>query len=399
MAVVSITSFHVQDADGGDTYVEGRPVTVWVECTSDHADPLTVDGSFSLSNGDGGQAQLQLDAGAAEWMSWQSSSLPAGGVDVSVSLSGEVGMASELFAETGLSFEVQGAADLGPSTPHVEIDALALQPLSNVDHDDGTAWSDDEVRASAHVVNHGEATGPVAVTIWSSDGQSHVIETELSAGQDEWFAFELQPHVAGTHEIHAAVSWEGPDTSEVLTQTSRQLTVSERGEHWIEANVQISVNDYRGEPLRGYRIFSRFIGMDGTDYYGGETVESTENEAGVVTSAGIHVQREGTVQIMAVGDGDARAMLEGQLHYTLAEGDTNLAFTADQGVTEQTYRAHSQDEVGEAVQSEFSAGVEIEIIEVGGSVATEQSRSRTYGEAVEWKVRVGLTNLTIEQTS
>ncbi len=185
----------------------------------------------------------------------------------------------------------------------------------------------------------------------------------------------------------------------MLAQTSRQLTVSEMSDDWIEANVQIRVNNYRDEPLRGYRIFSIFTGMDGTDYYGGETIEATENDAGIVTSAGIFVQREGTVRVMALAEGDARPMLEGQHHYVLAEGDTNLAFTAAQGMTEQTYNAHSQDEIGEAVQSDFSVGVEIEIIEIGGSVATEQSRSRTYGEAVEWKVRVGLTNLTIDQTS
>lgn len=399
MATVSISSFQVQDPDGGENYVEGRPVTIWVQCTSEHHEPLAVDGSFTLSNGDAGNAQVQLDAGATEWMSWQSSSLAAGGVDAAVTLHGEVGMTSELFADSGLSFEVQAAAAAGPATPTVEIDALALQPHSNVDHDDGTAWSDDGIRASVHVVNHGEATGAVTVTIWSSDGQSHAVEAELAASQDEWYSFEMQPHAAGTYDIHAAVTWEGPDSSEVLAQTSRQLTVTERSGDWIEANVQIRINNYRGEPLRGYRIFSKFIGMDGTDYYGGETVESTEADSGVVTSVGIFVQREGTVQIMAISEGDPRPMLEGQHHYSLAEGDTNLAFTADQGVTEQTYSAHSQDEVGEAVQSEFSAGVEIEIIEIGGSVATEQSRSHTYGEAVEWKVRVGLTNLTIEQTS
>ncbi len=210
MATVSIASFHVQDAEGGESYVEGHPVTLWVHCASEHHEPLVVDGSFNLSNGDVGQAQIQLDAGATEWLSWQSSSLPAGGVDASVTLSGEVGMTSELFAETGLSFEVHSQVDVGPIIPLVEIDVLALQPHSNVDHDDGTAWSDDEIRASVHVMNHGEASGAITVTIWSSDGQSHVAETELQASQDQWFSFEMQPHVAGTHEIYAAVSWEAP---------------------------------------------------------------------------------------------------------------------------------------------------------------------------------------------
>lgn len=396
MPTVAITSFHVQGPDGQDAYPAGSPVTIWAQCASEHDQQLVVDGSFSLSNGDEGVVQVALGPGDSEWLSWQSSPLPAGGYDSTVTLSGELESSSALFDSTGMSFEVVVPA---PVTPSVEVVALALQPHTNVEHDDGTAWSDDPVRASAHVANRGGDTGPVQVTIWSSDGQAQTFDTELAAGEERWFSAELSALPAGSHQVSAAVVWEAESSSEVLSQLSRDLAVTDRGPGWIIANVQVRVNDFRGEPLRGYRVFLRFIGMDGSDYYGGETVEASEAEHGVLTCPGIHLQPEGTAQVMAVSEGDPRPLLEGQEGYRLAEGDTNLAFTATQGVTERTYSAHTAAEVGTAVTSEFSAGVEIEIIEIGGSVATEQSRSRTYGEAEEWKVRVGLTNLAITQTS
>ena len=82
MPTVSITSFYVQDADGDEHMTAGNAVRVWAQCTSEHDAAVTVDASFTLSNGENGSDQIQLEPGASEWVSWQSSALDAGGYPV-----------------------------------------------------------------------------------------------------------------------------------------------------------------------------------------------------------------------------------------------------------------------------------------------------------------------------
>jgi len=392
MPYVEITSFNVHPPEGADHLEAGHCATIWAQITNQHMEQLTVHSNFDMGAAGGGSTEVPLGPGESQWIHWTSQPLTSGGYESSLVIGGELENSSEQFDQTGMSFEVHEPEEVVPAA---EV-SLVLQPHTNMDHDEGTALADEAIAASAQVRNTGNTRATMMLTIWSSAGHQQNIEVTLDPGADEWHTLEIPALGVGSFEVHAAATWTGADANHELARATRQLVTKELAKDWIEGSVQIVISGYDGHPLRGYRVFTKFTGFDKEVAFGGEFVEASESDNGLVTLTGIKIPKRGTIHVMAVSEGEPKPMLEGQLLYPrLADGDTTPGFHAQQDVNHVTIQARNQAEFSEKLSMEVEAGLEIEILSIGGSEATEHARSRTYSEAVAWQVRVGRSNLKI----
>jgi hypothetical protein len=98
---------------------------------------------------------------------------------------------------------------------------------------------------------------------------------------------------------------------------------------------------------------------------------------------------------MAVSTEQPDEPIEHTKTYHLADGQTALVATADQDAGDATIKAKTLQGVKDKLSSEVSAGVEIEVLSVGGKVAGEHEESREYETEVEWHVRYGLPSFTV----
>ena len=95
------------------------------------------------------------------------------------------------------------------------------------------------------------------------------------------------------------------------------------------------------------------------------------------------------MRVMAVSTGEADELIEGSTRYRIKDGEDALGFTVSQAHEDATITARSMAAVREQLSTEVSAGLEIEVLSIGGSVATESEQTREFETSVEWKVRYG----------
>lgn len=333
----------------------------------------------------------------------------AGGYDLSAVAYAELEDSSGEIARTGVSQLIHAPEQHHDPQPHPEeapyaaapsgrIHAIAVQPHSNVEHAAGTAWSNEPLRISVQVENDGTTAVHDGQVTVQAGTQTLQVAANPAPGTADWYAVEATALEAGNHEIQAWWTGEANDQSHNLAHHTEPLTVTDPpSTGWIQGNVQFRVIDFMGRPLRGYRLFTQFKGMDGQDAYGGEQVEASRMEGGVQTCAGIRFPSEGTLSVMFVSEDEPGPVLEGLRGYQLAEGTTNVSFDVLQGHEELTLSATDANGVADQLSAKISGGLKFEVVSVGGEVATSETRSRTYTQAVSWKVRVATEALTITQ--
>jgi hypothetical protein len=297
-------------------------------------------------------------------------------------------------------------------------------------HPDGICAFDSAVVLSAECTNNGEhATGAFRVK-FTLDGHTehHVDIHGLAPGEAQWAQWRHDPLAEGDHQLYVMLDsadrvHESDETDNsythhfsVLPGVAACRSVSFEAETitghvdphgaaqhgWHQVDVSFVIKDPKGSPIRGYRFFSQFFGPEGEESQGGQDVgDSALNAAGILTRPNVWLKSQGTVRLMGVADMDSGRepgpMLEGVARYTVAAGATSIGFDVDQGKEVVTVTASSSQEASEKVSAEGHAGIEIEIVSLGGSVGSEHGTSHTDGQEIQYQVTLGTPALAMTQ--
>ncbi len=399
MGSLMISDLRVHGAQSEHLY-DDEHLTVTAELTNTGTIPVQGVEVTLVLGSEEVHERVDVPAQASARVSGTLGPLHAGGYELEAtgSYEDEASASSQVIDPVGASVLVDARP---PAAPSARIESLHLQPHTNVEHAANTAWSTEAVRVSVRAHNTGTTHLDAALVVAAGD-QRFDAAVALAPGAEQWYTFDTRAFAPGTVEVGAWLTTETATQSVALDHASVQLTVvaaptddGTGSSDWVVANAQFRVTDFRGQPMRSHHLLVRFVGMDGSLAFGGETIEAAALQGGLQTCSRVHIPREGTVQLYGVSSGAAGAMLEGQCGYRLVGTDHNLSFDVVQQHEDLTFSARSAEEVSRMVGSEVSAGLTIDILEIGGKVATEDTRSRTYEQAVEWKVRVARSELTV----
>jgi hypothetical protein len=380
---ITISQVSIQGETG--TLNADEQLTAWAELVSDGDQQARAEVTFSIDGSPRATANAELEPFGQQWVQAQVGELAAGGHELEVSAAIDDGMSSSQ-ATSGISFQVTVAQ---PETPNITMGQLALRPHSNVDHPDGTAWAGEQIAMWVQLENHGSSDADVAVSFQVDGGGWDSQNVTVPAGGDLWVHHDAPAQEVGAHNFEVWASTETADQSIVIGSDTASLNVTEANAGWGSVDVQLTLHDFRGRPMEGRAIFVQFHGQDGTVAGGAETLEGTAASGGVWTSPDVNIPPQGTMRVMAVSTGDADEPVEGSVRYRLQEGSSTLGFTVRQSFAERTITARSMRAVREQLTAEVNAGIEIEVISIGGSVATEQEETREFETSVEWTVRYG----------
>lgn len=381
---VTINQVSIQSADG--TLSSGEQLTAYAELANAGDTDADVNVTFNVDgSARGDAATAYLSPGDSQWVQTHVGAIEAGGHELEVSAAVDDGVSSSQ-ASNGISFVVEADA---PSIPDVDIGQLYAQPHSNVEHDAGEAWIGEAIRLSVLVSNHGAEDVEVSVSFNVDDGEWSTQTVPLAGGSQQWVQHDMAAQAEGAHTFAVWASMETSEQSVVVGSDAATLMVTAANEGWRPIDVQLTLHDFRGMPMAGRAIFVQFLGQDGDNAGGAETVEGTATSGGVWTGADISVPPRGTMRVMAVSTGEADELIEGSTRYRISADETGLGFTVSQAHEDATITARSMAAVREQLSTEVSAGLEIEVLSIGGSVATEDEVSHEYETSVEWKVRYG----------
>lgn len=388
---VTINEVSIQSADG--TIDSGESLTAYAQLANGGDTDANVTVTFNIDGSvRGDAATIQLTPGDVQWVQSVVGEIDAGGHDLEVSAAIDDGMSSS-HASNGLSFAVAASV---PQIPHVELGQFVVRAHSNVEHDAGEAWVGEPIGMWVEVSNRSDVAADVEVS-FNVDGGEWVTQTvSLAPGDSRWIQQDADAQAEGVHTFQVWASMDAADQSVLVGNDTATLTVAAANDGWRPIDVQLTLHDFRGQPMSGRAIFVQFIGQDGDNAGGAETVEGTATSGGVWTGADIAVPPRGTMRVMAVSTGEAAELIEGSTRYRIPDTDDALGFTVQQAFEEATFTARSMAAVRQQLSTEVSAGLEIEVLSIGGSVATEDEVSREYESSVEWKVRYGRNTFLFE---
>jgi hypothetical protein len=367
---------------------EGDNLTASANLVNDGTDPVKVSLSFQIDGTEAARTDGSIDAGASGQFSMPVGQLTVGGHTLGVVVGVDDGSSSAQVDHTA-PFTVTALP-----LPTAEVGSIHIQPHSNVEHPAGHAWSNEKVRVS--VLVHNTGTRPLSAEVLLDIG-GHVDkqEVQLAAGEQKWVSSDGGPFAVGVHQITASASTEASNQSVLLGSANGTLTVSEPTAGWHPVNVQIVLHDFRQRPMDGRAIFVEFTGMDSTKAGGAETVEGTAASGGILSRPQITIPPRGAVRIMAVSTGAADEPIENTAPYHLADGQNDLSITANQEASTAKVTAKSIQGVRDKLSAEMSAGVEIEVLSVGGKMGAEHEESQQFEQDVEWDVRYGRPSFAI----
>lgn len=383
---VTISQVSVHGADAAPS--AGEDLTAYAELTNAGGDTARVEVTFTVDAQTVGTQQAELMAGASQWVQVHLGQLASGGHDLNVVGAVDDGVSSSQ-AEGGTTFHVAE-----PAAPHATIGTPQIRPHSNVEHHAGTAWTGERIGVWVEITNSGTAHMTAAVWISEDGGQSGQHQVTLGPGESQWVQQDFEPLAAGQHTVTATASTETANQSIVLGHSQAVVVVSEPTGSYRRCNVQLTVHDFRGKPMVGRSVFVQFLGMDNSVADGAETVQGAITSSGVLTQAGVMVPDRGSMHVMAVSNGQPDEPVESTVRYHLAAGQTDIGYTVVQDHTDQKIKARSLAGVKDKLTAEGHAGLEIEVLSIGGSVGTESETSREFETEVEWEVRVGRPSFT-----
>ena len=379
---VTINQVSIQSSNG--TIESGEQLTAYAELANgDSQAHATV--TFSIDGSARGDTSIDLAPNDTQWVQVNVGELAAGGHDLEATAAIDDGMSSSQ-ASNGISFTVNAGT---PAQPQVDIGQLSVRAHSNVEHDSGEAWVGERIGMWVEVRNSGSTSADVAVSFRVDGGEWMTQNVTVAGGDQQWVQQDADAQEAGAHNFEVWASMDTADQSVILGTDTATLTVTAANEGWRPIDVQLTLHDFRGQPMAGRAIFVQFMGQDGDTAGGAETVEGTSTSGGVWTGANVSIPPRGTMRVMAVSTGEADELIEGSTRYRIKDGETALGFTVSQAHEDATITARSMAAVREQLSTEVSAGLEIEVLSIGGSVATESEQTREFETSVEWKVRYG----------
>ena len=253
-------------------------------------------------------------------------------------------------------------------------------------HTDGkAAASAQAVNARAFTVGRDLVFGPGEYAPGSSQGQRllahelvHVIQQKgLKTG---FFSGFLQREVIEfpPHEIR-------------IGRHERERILRRAG--WRQADVIIILRNFRGEPLSGYAVFASFAAPGVATQH-----HMTNAEGGVVTWSRIWLKPEGAVTIRALSRGTPALAPWGVTSYQLPSRGA-LRLRAEQQKREIEVTATTSQEAATKAGVSGTAGVDFEVVSLGGGVSAEEERRRGRTVSTRWKVIIPTStfNVTVER--
>jgi hypothetical protein len=140
---VTINQVSIQSDTG--TIEAGESLTAWAELNNDGDTQARATVTFTIDSSTRGDATIDLSPNDTQWVQAVVGELSAGGHELEATAAIDDGMSSSQ-ASNGISFNVgAGAGGGGTHQPQVEIGQLAVRPHTNVEHEDGTAWTGESI--------------------------------------------------------------------------------------------------------------------------------------------------------------------------------------------------------------------------------------------------------------
>lgn len=161
---------------------------------------------------------------------------------------------------------------------------------------------------------------------------------------------------------------------------------------WKKVNIIVVARDFRGEPMKTHKMFAEFKAPGVADQDFANNVNG-----GSVSWKSQWLQPNGTVRLMAVSTGRPDILPEGVISYKVPSSGP-MTFEVEQSQKEVEITASSEDEAAQKVGAKGSAGIDWEILKIGGEVSTEDSTSTKTGKSIKYKVTLPGSALTIKQT-
>jgi len=151
---------------------------------------------------------------------------------------------------------------------------------------------------------------------------------------------------------------------------------------WRKANVIVTVRNFKGEPMLGHKVFASFAAP------GVETQHhAADVQGGVVTWSDIWLKPQGAVTLRAISTGVPSELPSGVATYQLPSGGS-LTIHAVQQSREIEVTATSSQEAATKAGVTGTAGVDFEVVSLGGEVSAEEERRRGRTISTRWKVIV-----------
>lgn len=344
---------------------------------------------FSIDSQAYEATEHEIPPGGEEWASREVGRLGEGGHELSVTADVDDG-SSNSQSQNGISFMVSAGAP--PADPTASLTEMVVRAHSNVQHQPGHAWEGEHLGVWLMLTNTGIVETTATVAIDNGAGVSVPQQVHLAPGAQTWVQQAFDPLPAGNYTVTASASAEGHDSSILLGHATATLTVALAAADFRTCNVQLTVHNYLGNPMSGRMVLFQFIGMDGNQSGGGE---GTLTSGGTVTQPQLPIPTRGTLRVIAVSTGEADVPVDSTGRYHLADGQTELGFTVVQDHVDQTIKSRDLNGVRNQLSSEAHAGLEFEVLSVGGSVASEAEQSRQHETEVDWTVRVARQTFTI----
>ena len=188
-------------------------------------------------------------------------------------------------------------------------------------------------------------------------------------------------------EAQGPITFE-PEVIEVSSKRRAQI-LSKAG--WRQADVVVTLKNFRGQPMRGHQAFAEFRAPGVATIY-----QSAEVTGGAVMWSRVWLKPQGSVRVLAASTGAAALAPEGVEQYSLpASGPLKLE--AVQEGNEVTVSAESSQEAAEKVGATGKAGVNFEVIELGGEVSGESERRKGSSRSLSWKVILPTSTFKLRQ--
>jgi N-acetylmuramoyl-L-alanine amidase len=167
---------------------------------------------------------------------------------------------------------------------------------------------------------------------------------------------------------------------EVITIPKARITKILKDGGWKQTNIIITLKDFRGEPLRGHKVFAEFKAPGVAP-----VVEGGEVTGGSMTWSDIWLKPEGTLRLLAASSGKPAIVPQGVTHYRLPDKGP-LKLEAVQKSREVTITAATSAEAAVKVGVKGTVGVDFKIFEVGGEVSGESDMKKGTAREISWKI-------------
>jgi N-acetylmuramoyl-L-alanine amidase len=167
---------------------------------------------------------------------------------------------------------------------------------------------------------------------------------------------------------------------EVITVSAKRRAQILAQAGWKQADVMLTLKDFLGQPIRGHQALAEFRAPGVA-----AVVEGAAVTGGAVMWSKVWLKPQGTVRVVAISTGAPGVVPEGVEQYKLPAGGP-LRLEAVQEGNEVTVEAESSQEAAEKVGVTGKAGVNFEVVELGGEVSGETERRKGNTRRMSWKV-------------